>query len=58
MKNFTIDANDYDETNLNKTMIRDLIRKHSSVASKIRKINAIMMVNIRFKGELKNKGFQ
>ena len=37
MKNFTIDANDYDETNLNKTMIRDLIRKHSSVASKIRK---------------------
>ena len=30
MKNFTIDANDYDETNLNKTMIRDLIRKHSS----------------------------
>ena len=53
MKNFTIDANDYDETNLNKTMIRDLIRKHSSVHLKLEKISAIMMVNIRFKGELK-----
>lgn len=36
MKNFTIDASGYDETRLNKTMIRDLIRKHSSVARRIR----------------------